>query len=462
MRIIYGLIVILTEHAVQSISDLNYIRFLGIIGITLTSYVVFHYLKEDEEDDTNALLVALLIGLLIPFQENASYATDFVQPYVCCLSGLAGLIFLKKMEKRTSRSLFLSWKSKAVLILALATYQPAAMFYWVIGLMYLLKLRKTGNPSIYKYSVFYLSNGCLAIIAYFLIFKFGYLILDINAHQPRGNLVSLADIAKKFHFFFGTVLPNSLNLIYISGNHFRMLLVGLLVLVGIFFPLYGKPELSPQASSLGTNVHTVLFILLLLPLSVLPNLVVKSNVVYSRTLLAVAPCLLLLFYNGLKQTSKALFHASLAKRFLKLVLVFLVIFSGHIAHSNVLNYMVVPQTIELRYLLNELRKADLSEIDRIHMIRTSRQGGLAPDDSFCPVVGTSTSGRSWTPKDMIRVGLAEMGADFSGTICVSHGTQDVQSRDNTLVIDMREIKGFKHGPKSNSDLGAIDVEWCLQ
>src|SRR5207237_2933198 len=67
-------------------------------------------------------------ALLPPFVECAGWASAAAFPWVCLLSGAAGLIVITTSRRQ--------WLAVAVavglLVVAFLTYQPAAMFMWVV------------------------------------------------------------------------------------------------------------------------------------------------------------------------------------------------------------------------------------------------------------------------------------------------------------------------------------------
>lgn len=123
---------------VADIEHLHYVRFVGIVGISLFAFVMFKALRHAGINAGPSFYISIILGTTPGIQVYAAWATTFVFPFAGALAGCGLLLAEQGFE---SRSRVAKWWSACmgvlVLVAALAIYQPAAMLFWCAAAAFL-------------------------------------------------------------------------------------------------------------------------------------------------------------------------------------------------------------------------------------------------------------------------------------------------------------------------------------
>jgi hypothetical protein len=133
------------------------------------------------------------------------------------------------------------------------------------------------------------------------------------------------------------------------------------------FKIVSDRRVSPRIflKNLGANVF---FILSLVLLSFLPNLLAPGYAAFYRCSLALTPMIFLIFLWALLQLI-TLFPRAVRRHVVMLFLAGLMGYGVFQAYDNILQYRIIPSQNELAYIKKQLRRQDLYQFQRVHLIR---------------------------------------------------------------------------------------------
>ncbi|MCK4602672.1 MAG: hypothetical protein KAU28_09410, partial [Phycisphaerae bacterium] len=132
-------------------------------------------------------------------------------------------------------------------------------------------------------------------------------------------------------------------------------------------------------------------------------------------------------------------------------------FGVYHAHYNLMNYYAFPQTLEVRYIKSALRQADLSRIERIHIVRPEPElevSFVAPKprgDEFASAATVFKNDVPWIVKCvLIELGLEQEhlkicdGEVLYNNIKISSSNKDniPEFSERTVLIDMTRLQKF--------------------
>lgn len=139
-RPLLAIIALGIARLVHGIGDLASVRAIGVIGIGVFSALVFLAFRRERQPVWLALLAALTIGLLPPFQVFAAWAVCAPYPYAAALGGAAFLVLAGADGQGTIVVRTLG--TTALLFGALAIYQPSAMAFWTFAAIWALSRQR--------------------------------------------------------------------------------------------------------------------------------------------------------------------------------------------------------------------------------------------------------------------------------------------------------------------------------
>lgn len=193
---------------------------------------------------------------------------------------------------------------------------------------------------------------------------------------------------------------------------------------------------SERRSLLFSCLQKSGFLLLLFPLSMLPNLVAEGTLSSYRSLVALSPLIVVVLYWGLSQ----IIQFSLPKRkkmAISLCLLIAALIGVFTARHNVTDYYVYPHSAELKYVKSILQEADLGKYKKVHVLRPKNPYGRY--DEF----GMLTTSYPQDVYRVIKVALTELNRErLFDTLQVSSSTRagagDLDGQ--TLLIDMTVLE----------------------
>jgi hypothetical protein len=367
-----GLLDQLAFSTAGTIENLRFVRLAAVVGIVALALLLHWALVRARFGAVPAALIALLVCSLPAFQVYASWAVLFNVPYAALLGAGASVLALWAAEAQADLKLDRLMGAGALLLAALLTYQPAALFFWVFAE---IALFGAANDRDQAFRIVRTHAGVAAAIVpvAFAIAKLA--IARSEAPNPERNSL-VHDLGGKLHWFFSDPLKRGLNLLDLTPSWWLAGVVAALALVGL--PLLLRRRTARPLPFLALA-------LLLVPLSYLPNLVVEENSATYRTLLALSALIGLyagLGALGLWLTVRDRLRAHIgrdglvtADRAAAATAAALVALCAAVATKNITTLFVEPQMTELRLMRSQV--AALPEgFGRVAFVGTSYREGM--------------------------------------------------------------------------------------
>ena len=275
------------------IGALRLVRLLGLLGVMLLALLLYYVLREAGVGRWLSTGICVSVVSLASFQIYVSWAAIFEAPYVAVLAGLASLRLRSASGLEGRRAHIRRGEAAALLLCALLSYQPAAMFFWVFTAIDVLRPDQELARALRKFG----ESLAVAAVALF----FGYVAVRIGVHfyggafAGRTNLVH--DFVGKARWFWNEPIVNSLGMFNLIPTASAAFAIAVVSAIGI---LLLHSESGPRA--LGFLGLALAFV----PLSYTPNLVISENFASYRSTAALATLLTLYLWFGLWGIARAL------------------------------------------------------------------------------------------------------------------------------------------------------------
>lgn len=377
----FALLYLWAFRACHSISDLSYLRAIGILGIAVLAIYCYRALLRTAVPRSAAFAFAALIGLMPPFQVYAAWANTAFDPWAALLAGLA--FKLVHGEGSTRIRWLRGALSVFVLTCSLAIYQPAAMLFWLFaGIAWLTTCDLPDRNEVVR-------AGITMAIALGLDFAMAkilpYAVFGITDTFARTALVS--NVYGKLAWFISSPLRDALNLPSITPTTWLAGLVAGFIIGGLWLYFPDKPRVRALKMTLSAA---------LIPLAYLPNLIVSENWSSYRT------------QSGI--TSIVLFYAVLAligwmqtfrtSHLIPACAVLAVFACAASASRNVLLEFAVPQVVEYNMVAHALSDTKLHDAKGLYFYQPKW-----PEDKFAKAqrydeFGILSSYAAWVPQCM--------------------------------------------------------------
>ncbi|MBS0965510.1 hypothetical protein JK165_05250 [Acetobacter okinawensis] len=412
---------------VTNVSDLCWIRLFSLAGIAALSTLFMKHLKENSPFSSSVCIVfAACIGLMPAFQVYAAWSVTAGYTWAAFMAGLSYRLVQHNPKQQWQRLFF----SFLLLGLAICTYQPSAMMYWVFaGTAWLASDKPLPALKV-------LLTTC-AVMAGALILDFiatkALPSLVFHAIPPMNRTALVSDIGGKITWFLLKALRNALDLPYAKGSTLLSILVLIFIVSGFVVHYRARQYFKYQK---------VLICIFLVPLSYLPNLVVQENWAAYRTQSALTSLLLLYFTIALWSWLKTI----KASQYMTPCMSVLLILCAWIAHSDVKNGFAKPQSTELRLTTQYLSKINnFDNAASIYFVLARREETLAPFlryDEF----GLPSSSQMWLPKSLIWVLLnARHSPNLAKVSIAGVGyATDIPNSGNVTVFNFGDILQQAH------------------
>lgn len=429
-----------TYSSLHDISELRYLRLLSILGIALFAWVMRGILLNVGIPRTWAAVIPALICVTPTFQVYAAWDVCWPYPYAAGVAGIAAVIGKHGLDAWLDRKQLMTGLRNCLaaiglLLLSMATYQPAAMVFWAFAAVLLL----CDHSLRFRRSVLFLVVlGMIMIVAVGLDAESGRLLPPLIAGHPyqlaRTQLVT--DVPGKAWWFFYQPLLDALNVYNLIPTFGIALVVLELSVMGLFVYIQGR---------FWTRFGKVGIALLLLPLSYMPNLVVAENWAAYRTQPGItALCVLYasLAALGVLQRGNALIRTGVAN----VALAGVVVAVSFVATRNVLRDFALPQSEELAVLQTQLEAGNLSAARSIYMIPASADDSAAAEVRY-DEYGVPSSSKPWSQMQMTYFVLEEIDP-ARANIPVRVGPADGSGTPppGSEVIDLRLLRDARPYP----------------
>jgi len=314
------------------VEDLRYIRFAGVFGVALLAWIVYLTLAHAGRRKFQAFCLAAVMGLSLPFQVYAAWATTSNFAFSALLSALAFPLSNRAFEMRR-RAPKWSLAAGAVLLLlaGITTYQPSGMFFWVVAAVVLLKADRPLRDVLRRF------GWCCMIVSAGMLLAFaasriGSALRPVSS--PRRDLV--ADFAAKARWFLVDAFPNALNFAWLSVDATFTWTIFIVMSIGLFMHFQGARRERAWKVVVAASI---------LVLSYAPNLLSSMNDAGYRTLPAITSLVILYAYLALLGCQRRLRLRSPAG--LNSIMGAAAIVCALSAAHHVRTHLVLPQVREL-------------------------------------------------------------------------------------------------------------------
>jgi hypothetical protein len=406
-RPLQGLFINSLFPAAGTLDDLRLVRLVSVVGILVLAFLIHWALVRSGIKPSVAALITILICSLPSFEVYGAWGVLFSSPYAAILGACASLLAVSAVDSERGLVVDRMIGATVLLMAALLTYQPAAMFFWVF-----LAIALIGASSDLRRALrllrMHLGIGFVGLALGFVVVKIGAHWAGPAAPNAARNTLT-HNVIVKARWFVKTAVYQSLNLVDLTPEIWLAIVVAVVALVGVGLLL--RNHHSPQP---------LVFMLIgvcLIPLCYIPNLVVREDVAFYRTqsamtsLIALYACLGVVgFWVTVRDWLRArVTGTSLAAWGYGAAVVSCaaVAVSVVVAASNVLTYFIEPQSTELRLLRSQIA-ATPTGAARIAFVQTGEQQGMTKVvryDEF----GLPSSAQPWVPVPAVMLILREEG-----------------------------------------------------
>ncbi len=258
-------------RAAGTIANLRWLRALSLAGIAVLALLLFAELRRRSQPPFVAASIAVLAATLPAFQIYAAWAQVWHYSFACALTYLSFRLTGSASAVRVAAAAVALW-------LALALYQPAAMFFFVwmaLDVWFLGGRPLAAIPWARRLGAFF-----AALFLYFAVFRLS------GTAAPRAQLAT--DLWAKARWFGLEVLPQALRLSWIeSHGAFPPAMAASAIVAGAV--AFARGSFSRRMTILTTLGALAL-------LSYLPNLAAAEIASPLRTMAALSAILALLFW----------------------------------------------------------------------------------------------------------------------------------------------------------------------
>ena len=430
-RPLYALIGYLFTWLATDLEDLRWIRFLGVVGIAALAWSLFRALAYAGHSRFQSFCMGAIVGCSLPFQLSAAWATIAPWPYAAAISGLSTLLADRAFDEHCrGRKLALAAGAVFFLLVALAIYQPIAMFFWVFAAILLLKPESgsVGSDMAFRRFAWYCAIFVFGIALGLVTYKLGPAIYPDSHYSSRGGLIGISDIPERI-LWFCRPFVYALNFLVILTNYIKWILPITMVIFSFIFAgmfLYLK-----RAKERPFRNFLLAILLLFFSHFVMLSIERPAN---DYRMIPALTCLII-FYMYLAVRGYA-YHLP---RHLSVVRINCILGTATavcivLAAWQVQTCFVMPQIRELAFIRSHLERVELSGYRSVHVVRPERWSKFSP----MQYAGAS-SYHSWTPRSMVGFVLRDLAPGHAGLTVTNSAFDDPSPPPaGSLVVDMRK------------------------
>ena len=447
--VIYGVI----TSGGMDLEDLRWFRLGGIIGLSLLAFSVFYTLVYMGWNRFQCFCLSCILCTTFPFQLYVTWATTSIFIFAAFISGLALLLTDKAVhvEERKIKYVLITG-AVLILLIAITIYQSAAMFFWVLAAIIVLKQKNPLSDILHRF-IWYGIVCASSLMFGFFIFNIGldshYIAAEKSAlsFDIQGKIILLYKMLSVvlnfpflsfYHFFFSDDIPYTYAYMHEFDKRFTYdifvsIIVFLVIMIGLYLYFIG---------SIWERFLRCLFALLFLPLSIAPSMVISIDFISYRVLSSLTSLIVLYAYfafYGYMRLWKNNSHALIGN----LSLTIATCTSILLADYHIRNYLITPQIEELKIMRFPLKTQDISRAKSIHIIHPTKWG---PRESLAPLIwfefGMPSSIEYWSVSSMIFHLLDDIDSDYTNLPVISTAATPnkiIESPANSLIIDMRNL-----------------------
>lgn len=384
-----------------SISYFGIYRIINLLLLIPFSFGIFSFLAKEMKLATACMLTIVIC--LLPSFSIMFYFVSLMGVFAGGILSRESVLMLKDVVSiRHISSKFVKRIIFACLLLltAIQFYQPIAMFYWFFAAIILLSNRnfgiKTFLGKVLVYGVVFLFSLAMA----YLVMRAAPLLTNMP-NRARASLIDWQILLPKILWFLSDPIPNSVNFfLFYSIPKSILICAAVIIFSGIYFWFDG---------SILRRFLKSFVILMLLPLSYFPNIIVTENWASYRSMIALSALwVILIFFSTkgyLKQIVKLEPYVSKLGRFVLMLWTLLAIILS-IYNSAV--YLILPAFLEHRIIHSEIIEMDVKAGDTIYVSMPNYFDSSSPyfyGDEF----GIPTTAYPWGAANLTKLVLKEFG-----------------------------------------------------
>ncbi len=412
-----------------TIASLKWVRLVSLLGCVLFSIQIFSFLLRLKMKIYESALFSFLILTIPSFSVYYGWSATSEIPILLNINFLVGLLLMKVFDKK--KNWLINYAFSLLLVIgSLCIYQAAVMAFLIPFVFSSILIR---NFSIKKIISLLIFIG-ISFSIYLIIFKLSIYWCGIEPSN-RTNL-DLIKLPLKVIIFY---LREMRVLLHSSGFliwPFLFLVIGAYCFLGFLYSFYQKRTEIPQF------FFFISWLILVLPLSYLPNLLSAQKFVCSRTIAPTAIIILFYQFYFLRQQSiknKALKNSSLG---LALVLITL----GSI---NLNFYITKIHNKEYNAIKTAFNKVPINNTKKIIIIKPKhlflqeyKFYKRESADEFSEISST----RTWVPIPLFNQLLKErydsLGIEknvFSKNKIEVYELEDAYDDNNSIIINLIDV-----------------------
>ena len=442
-RPVYAGIYYVSAWFVQALFDVRWIRLFGVFGIALASWCVFRELVRQEFDRLASFFAAVIVGMSVPFQLAASWATISIFPYAFAISYAAFLIAEHSLKQRTAIKYVLIVASTVCLLMVLYIYQPIAMAFWAFFAIGILRKHNiTGNDI--RRVLIYLCITAAAIGFSYLTYKIAHSLFTYD-YPGRGKFISIFDIPESVLQLIKRmatavvfpVTPNEYSWDVSYWARVPAFLPLVVVLLGLVLYFREKPSFMKRcviACALPALCHGIML--------------VTDSTDPQHTRMALSFLVILYVFLAVhgyakhirRYINRTLFLSSSA--FVNCVMGVVAFGGVALSYWHHERQFVKANVREIEFMRSELQYHTIRSYDAIHVVRPKCETSFVPRGYFLP-----SSCAPWAVNSMVKFLLIDLHADTLPLRLSNseYGDKPVPPT-NTLVIDMeRGVRAYRAG-----------------
>ena len=428
-RPVQGLLLWSLFSALSDISDLCWMRAMGVIAIAGLAFMLYRLLARAKWPRYQSAILALIMCVMPAYQVYSAWAVLSSSILAGVLSVGAGwLVSYLPCRRSWAAKVVLGGLSGLALGVAFCIYQPVAMLY-VVAVAIILLIPEAKLEDLWRPLAAYGSVEFLGLGIGFAVYKYGQTVSPL----PGARSEFVYDVMGKADWFVGEPLVQALNLVSLSVSKLLAFGVGVFIVVGLL--LYFRKSFLQRIGLVGLA-------LALIPLSYLPNLATAENWASYRTQGALSSLVVLYVFFALHGYWRAL-RLPRDSRAMKCIMVVTALVCALVAASNVLTLFVWPQQMELHFVRSQLRQQDLAEVESIYFIRAHWSDSIAPLQAY-DEFGLPSSCAKYVPKSMVYLLLREIAPSRMSIPVQSVAWDEVGVLPaGALEIDMRKLREYR-------------------
>ena len=446
-RPLYALLTKFGFPTTANIEDLRYVRFVGIVGISLLAFVQFQALVHVGWKPFQSFCVAMIICTSLPFQVFAAWAMASVFPIAGVLSACALLLAERAFSRARPVKWFLASMAVLVLVGALAIYQPAAMIFWFFAAIFLFRPGQSLNDTAARF-LHYGLVGLMGMGLGFMLYKLASIFYSATSrtglaqnfldkavflYELMPRILNFALLAPRRQFYQGQGYSiQDYSILYARTFDDSIITLFLLSFMIVGLVMFFR-------SSRIERFLKCLMALAIFLFCCTPFLIVEESRTGYRLLAAPVSLVILYLYFAFQGWTR-LFSvpSSLRNAALGVSAGVALLLAAYHVH----NWLVVPHVKELKILSYPLTHDNLSHAERIVVVRPA----YFWSETFAPFVweefGSSSAYMRFNHSAMIHVLLSRMAQDpnsFPPIVAIpANGSIDPLPGD--LVVDMTNFR----------------------